>query len=40
MNGLMAFPNLVALLFLSPIVAAETRRYAGKLRGGTASNGP
>ncbi|MYI98405.1 MAG: alanine:cation symporter family protein [Gemmatimonadetes bacterium] len=30
MNGLMAFPNLVALLFLSPIVAAETRRYFGR----------
>ena len=40
MNGLMAFPNLVALLFLSPIVAAETRRYIGELRGGSAPNGP
>ena len=27
MNGLMAFPNLLALLFLAPIVSAETRRY-------------
>ncbi len=40
MNGLMAFPNLVALLFLSPIVAAETRRYIGKLRGASVSTGP
>ena len=39
MNGLMAFPNLVALLFLSPIVAAETRRYAAGLRGDAASKG-
>ena len=27
MNGLMALPNLVALLLLSPVVAAETRRF-------------
>jgi AGCS family alanine or glycine:cation symporter len=27
MNGLMALPNLVALLLLSPVVAAESRRY-------------
>lgn len=40
MNGLMAFPNLVALLFLSPIVAAETRRYARKLRGEAAPDEP
>lgn len=26
-NGLMAVPNLVSLLVLSPVVAAETRRY-------------
>lgn len=26
-NGLMAFPNLVALLMLSPIIAKETREY-------------
>lgn len=26
-NGLMALPNLVALLFLSPIIAKETKRY-------------
>ena len=40
MNGLMAFPNLVALLFLSPVVAAETRRYIGKLRDAGQSNEP
>jgi len=33
MNGLMAFPNLVALLGLSGIVASETRRYLDKTRG-------
>jgi len=27
MNGLMALPNLIALLGLSGIVAAETRNY-------------
>lgn len=26
-NGLMAFPNLVALLMLSPVIATETREY-------------
>jgi len=26
-NGLMAFPNLVGLLMLSPVIAHETRRY-------------
>lgn len=26
-NGLMAFPNLVALIMLSPVVASETKRY-------------
>jgi AGCS family alanine or glycine:cation symporter len=26
-NGLMAFPNLVALLLLSPVIAKETRQY-------------
>lgn len=30
-NGLMAFPNLVGLLLLSPVVVAETRRYFGRL---------
>lgn len=33
MNGLMAFPNLVGLIFLSPVVANETRRYIQKIRG-------
>ena len=27
MNGLMAIPNLVALLFLSGVIAAESKRY-------------
>jgi AGCS family alanine or glycine:cation symporter len=26
-NGMMAFPNLVALLMLSPVIAQETRNY-------------
>lgn len=30
-NGLMAFPNLIALLMLSPIVVRETREYFGAL---------
>jgi Na+/alanine symporter len=30
MNGLMALPNLVALLVLSPAVAALTREYFEK----------
>ncbi|MBM7636496.1 alanine/glycine:cation symporter family protein [Streptococcus saliviloxodontae] len=29
-NGLMAFPNLIALLFLSPIVIKETKAYFNK----------
>ena len=29
MNGLMAFPNLIALIGLSTVVAAETKRYFG-----------
>lgn len=29
-NGLMAFPNLVALLGLSPIILAETKKYFSK----------
>jgi Na+/alanine symporter len=32
MNGLMALPNLVALMGLSGIVAAETRNYFKKLK--------
>jgi len=31
-NGLMAFPNLVALLALSGVVAAETRKYFAKVK--------
>jgi AGCS family alanine or glycine:cation symporter len=27
LNGLMALPNLVALIFLSGVIARETRRY-------------
>lgn len=27
MNGLMAFPNLLGLILLAPVVASETRRY-------------
>jgi len=30
LNALMALPNLIALLALSPIVLAETRRYCGR----------
>ncbi|MEQ8938346.1 MAG: alanine:cation symporter family protein, partial [Gammaproteobacteria bacterium] len=30
MNGLMALPNLVALLLLSPIVFSKTRTYFNK----------
>ena len=29
-NGLMAFPNLIGLLALSPIIAAETKKYFEK----------
>ncbi len=29
LNALMAFPNLIALLALSPVVVRETRRYCG-----------
>jgi len=32
MNGLMALPNLVALLLLSGVVAAETKKYFDKYR--------
>lgn len=34
MNGLMAFPNLVALLLLSPVVARVTQDYLQRLGGG------
>ena len=33
-NGLMAFPNLVALVLLSPTVARLTRDYFRRLRAG------
>ena len=29
-NGLMAFPNLIALLFLSPVVVRLTKEYAAR----------
>jgi alanine or glycine:cation symporter, AGCS family len=35
MNGLMAIPNLITLLALSGVVAAESRRYLPELRRGT-----
>ena len=31
-NGLMAFPNLLALMILSPVVAAETRMFLARRR--------
>jgi AGCS family alanine or glycine:cation symporter len=34
MNGLMALPNLIGLLLLSGVVAAETRRFLESRRGG------
>jgi len=34
MNGLMAFPNLLGLLFLSGVIANETRKYFEGRRGG------
>ncbi len=43
MNGLMALPNLVALLVLSPVVARLTRDYFARLRaeeGGNLSDQP
>jgi AGCS family alanine or glycine:cation symporter len=30
MNGLMAIPNLIGLLFLTPVVVSETRKYFEK----------
>ena len=33
-NGLMAFPNLVALVLLSPVVARTTRDYFKRLKAG------
>lgn len=32
LNGMMAIPNLIALILLSGVVAAETRHYFGKLK--------
>ncbi len=32
MNGLMALPNLIALVFLSDVVAAETKDFREKLK--------
>jgi AGCS family alanine or glycine:cation symporter len=32
MNGLMAFPNLIGLIGLSGVVAAETRDYGERYR--------
>ena len=38
MNGMMAFPNLIGLLMLSGVVAAETREYLrGRDAGGAAA---
>ena len=31
-NGLMAFPNLIALVALSGVVAAETKKYFQKMK--------
>ena len=33
MNGLMAFPNLIALLALSHVVVSETKAYLTYLKG-------
>jgi AGCS family alanine or glycine:cation symporter len=30
MNGMLAFPNLVGLLIMSPVVARETGEYLGR----------
>jgi AGCS family alanine or glycine:cation symporter len=34
MNGLMAFPNLIALVLLSPVVVGVTREYLDKTKNG------
>jgi AGCS family alanine or glycine:cation symporter len=36
-NGLMAIPNLIALLILSGVIVAETKRYEKKLKSGDVS---
>lgn len=38
LNGLMAIPNLVSLLVLSGVIAAETKRYRGELTGNPADS--
>jgi AGCS family alanine or glycine:cation symporter len=30
LNGLMAIPNIIAVLLLSGVIAAETKKYSGK----------
>ena len=30
LNGLMAIPNIIAVLLLSGVIAGETKKYAGK----------
>ena len=30
-NGMMAFPNLIGLLMLSPVIVAETKSYLASL---------
>ena len=35
-NGLMAFPNLVALVVLRGVVAGETKKFFSKVRSGEA----
>ena len=37
-NGLMALPNLIALLALSPIIISETKLYLDYLDGKTKSD--
>ncbi|MCI5882861.1 MAG: alanine:cation symporter family protein, partial [Eubacterium sp.] len=31
LNALMAIPNLIAVLFLSPVIVAETKKYIHNL---------
>ena len=37
LNGLMAIPNLIGLLMLSPVVAAETRKHFAAIKGETSA---
>jgi AGCS family alanine or glycine:cation symporter len=39
-NGMMAIPNLIALLALSGVVVAETKRYFEERNGGAKQGGP